>query len=76
MARVHLEAAPGAQSVSELRMRVFAERHDEFGSHLRINLAGYVDGLVADRAGADLEVVGADLKVGPYSPYSVFPSLA
>ena len=44
-----LEAAPGAQSVSELRMRVFAERHDEFGSHLRINLSGYVDGLVADR---------------------------
>ena len=44
-----LEAVPGAQSVSELRMRVFAERHDEFGSHLRINLSGYVDGLVADR---------------------------
>jgi hypothetical protein len=61
-----LEAAPGAQSVSELRMRVFAERHDEFGSHLRINLSGYVDGLLADRAGADLKVVGADLQVGPY----------
>ena len=43
------DAAPGAQPVSELRMRIFAERHDEFGSHLRINLAGYVDGLIPDR---------------------------
>jgi hypothetical protein len=45
-----LEAAPGAQSANELRTRIFAERHDEFGSHLRINLAGYVDGLIADRS--------------------------
>jgi len=44
-----LEEAAGAQPVSELRLRVFAERRDEFGSHLRINLAGYVDGLIADR---------------------------
>src|SRR4029079_3199266 len=39
----------GAQSVSELRTRIFAERHDEFGRHLRINISGYVDGLIADR---------------------------
>jgi len=44
-----LDAADGAQSVTELRMRVFAERRDELGPHVRINLAGYVDGLVADR---------------------------
>src|SRR4030095_6936975 len=44
-----LEAAPGSHSSSDLRMRLFVERHDEFGSHLRINLAGYVDGLLADR---------------------------
>jgi hypothetical protein len=44
-----LDEAAGRQSANELRMRVFAERHDEFGSHLRINLAGYVDGLIADR---------------------------
>jgi hypothetical protein len=44
-----LEAAPGAQPVSELRMRVFAERHDEFGDHFRINISGYADGLIADR---------------------------
>jgi hypothetical protein len=57
-----LDPAPGAQSVSELRVRLFAERHDEFGSHLRINLAGYVDGLLADRG-------GADRNVGPYRTY-------
>jgi len=44
-----LEDAAGRQSATELRVRLFAERHDEFGSHLRINIAGYVDGLVADR---------------------------
>ena len=44
-----LQESAGRQSVSELRVRLFAERHDEFGSHLRINLAGYVDGLIADR---------------------------
>jgi hypothetical protein len=44
-----LDEAPGAQSASELRVRLFAERHDEFGSHIQINIAGYVDGLIADR---------------------------
>jgi hypothetical protein len=44
-----IDDADGAQSVSELRTRLFAEWHDELGSHLRINLAGYVDGLIADR---------------------------
>ena len=47
-----LDNAAGRQAVNELRVRVFAERHDEFGSHLRINFAGYVDGLVADRSGS------------------------
>ncbi len=44
-----LDEAAGRQAASELRMRVFAERQDEFGSHIRINIAGYVDGLIADR---------------------------
>ena len=44
-----VDAAAGAQPVGELRARIFAERRDEIGSHLRINLAGYVDGLIADR---------------------------
>jgi hypothetical protein len=44
-----LDEAPGRQSASELRVRLFAERHDEFGARFRINIAGYVDGLIADR---------------------------
>jgi hypothetical protein len=54
-----LDAADGAQSVTELRMRVFAERRDELGPHVRINLAGYVDGLVADRGLFRLQAEGA-----------------
>ena len=45
-----VDPAGGAPPVSELRVRIFAERRDEIGSHLRINLAGYVDGLIADRS--------------------------
>lgn len=52
-----LEEAPGAQSVSELRMRVFAERHDEFGSRLRIHLAGYLDGLIGDRTNSTHDAI-------------------
>jgi hypothetical protein len=44
-----IDASPGAQTVSELRVRLFAERRDELGSHLRITLSGYVDALIADR---------------------------
>ena len=71
-----LDEAAGRQSANELRMRVFAERHDEFGSHIRINLAGYVDGLVADRqhTGApgtttDVIVRPADLYVDIVTPH-------
>ena len=39
----------GMQPVGELRVRVFAERRFDVGSHLRVNLSGYVDGLIADR---------------------------
>ena len=45
-----LDRAPGNQQTIELRTRVFAERRDEFGEHIRLNLAGYIDGLVADRS--------------------------
>jgi hypothetical protein len=40
---------PGSQTVSELRARVFVERRNSFGQHLRLNLSAYVDGLLADR---------------------------
>lgn len=44
-----LQAAPGRQGVSELRTRLFLERKQAIGEHLRINLSGYIDGMVADR---------------------------
>ena len=44
-----VDPADDAQSVLELRTRIFVERRDEIGSHLRITLGGYVDGLAADR---------------------------
>ncbi len=44
-----IDPAPGLQAVGELRMRIFAEHHDELGAHLRFMLSGYVDGLIAER---------------------------
>jgi hypothetical protein len=43
------DPAAGRQFVGELRARVFAERGDQFGEHLRLTLAGYADGLLAHR---------------------------
>lgn len=43
---------PGRQGVVETRVRLFAERRDEPGEHVRLVLSGYVDGLaVRDRPG-------------------------
>ena len=44
-----IDEAQGRQSVVETRVRLFAERQDELGPHVRVNLAGYIDALVADR---------------------------
>ena len=41
--------AAGAQPVTELRARLFAERRDDLGEHVRVNLSGYVDALLAER---------------------------
>jgi hypothetical protein len=45
-----VDEAGGAQSAAEMRVRLFAERRDELGPHVRINLGAYVDGLLADRS--------------------------
>ena len=45
--------ASGRQGVRELRARVFAERTDQLGAHLRMTLSGYADGLVAHRLTAE-----------------------
>lgn len=43
------DAAPGRQATVEGRVRLFVERRQQIGDHLRLNLAGYVDGLLAAR---------------------------
>jgi hypothetical protein len=40
---------PGRQAVRELRARVYAERTDDLGAHVRLVASGYADGLVAHR---------------------------
>jgi hypothetical protein len=71
-----VDEAPGRQSVVEARVRLFAERHDELGPHLRLNIAGYVDGLLADRGvlsgdGTTTEVIvrPADLYLDIVTPH-------
>lgn len=71
-----LEEADGAQTVTEMRARLFVERRDELGPHIRLNVAGYVDGLIADRgypadAGlhGDAIVRPADLFVDIVTPH-------
>jgi hypothetical protein len=44
-----VDPAAGRQTVSELRARIFIERAQPVGDHLRLHLSGYVDGLAADR---------------------------
>jgi hypothetical protein len=47
-----VSGADGAQDVTELRARVFAERRQDLGTHFRIYASGYVDGLLARRVEA------------------------
>src|SRR6185295_9787164 len=45
------------RDATELRARVFAEEKTDAGAHVRIALAGYVEGLVADRSGSVTDAV-------------------
>lgn len=45
------------RDATELRARVFAEEKADAGSHVRIALSGYVDGLLADRSGTVTDAV-------------------
>ena len=66
-----VDPASGRQTVTEGRIRLFAERRLNLGEHWRINLAGHIDGLVAAR-----EVTGAatahDAIVRPMDLYVEF----
>ena len=69
-----VDPAEGRQFVSELRARVFAERRDQFGEHLRLTLAGYVDGLLADRHVIGAPGAARDAIVRPTDVYVEFES--
>ena len=64
-----LDGEPARQSVTELRARIFAERHDDIGRHLRIHLAGYVDALLANRTNTGGRATTSDAIVRPADLY-------
>jgi hypothetical protein len=45
-----VSAAAGSQPVNELRTHAFAEWRRDVGRRVRVNISGYVDGLLADRS--------------------------
>ena len=57
------------QTVTEARARLYAERHDAFGSHVRVNVAGYVDGLLANRHAIGGARTDSDATVHPSDVY-------
>ena len=59
----------GNQHVRELRTRVFAERRDEIGEHVRTHAAAYVDALLADRAATGMSGTVKDAIVRPSDLY-------
>jgi hypothetical protein len=67
-----LADAEGNQSVTELRTRVFVERRQDIGERLRLNLAGYVEALVADRDLAGASGTATDATVRPGDLYAEF----
>jgi hypothetical protein len=66
-----LSESDGAQPVAELRTRLFVERRQDVGEHLRVNLSGYVDAL-ARRHGAETGSLSGDAIVRPGDLYVEF----
>jgi hypothetical protein len=64
--------SPGDQSVSEMRTRVFVERRQDVGERLRLNLAGYVDALLADRDSTGAAGTATDAIVRPGDLYAEY----
>ena len=63
-------SACATAAVMELRTRVFLERKQDLGAHLRLNLSGYVDGLVADRKASGGSGTSSDAVVRPNDLYA------
>ena len=64
--------ADGSQGVAELRTRIFVERRQDAGEHLRFNLAGYVDGLLGDREATGASGTAADAIARPADLFAEF----
>jgi len=64
-----LAASPGAQRAAELRTRVYAERADAFGEHIRTSLSAYFDALAAERPAGDPQSREGDAIVRPGDIY-------
>jgi len=67
-------SACATAAVMELRTRLFVERRQDVGAHLRLNLSGYVDGLVADRKRSGGSGTSSDAVVRPNDFYAEFVS--
>ena len=65
-------SACATAAVMELRTRLFIERKQEVGAHLRVNLSGYVDGLVADRKASGGSGTSSDAIIRPNDLYAEF----
>jgi hypothetical protein len=61
----------GVDADLELRARVFVERRQDLGEHVRLRVSGYVEGLVADRQQG---AARRDLVVRPQELYAEFVS--
>ena len=62
--------APQGGSVVELRTRLFVEHRRDVGSHLRLNLSGHVDGLLADREATGGSGSSSDTVLRPLNFYA------
>ena len=71
---VLFDVLPDAPLTSELRTRLFVERRQDAGEHLRFNLSGYVDALVADRSRTGGSSTTSDAILRPGDLYAEFVS--
>ena len=67
-----VSAEEGRQGVYELRTRLFFERRQDVGSHIRLNLAGHVDALLADRSATGAAATARDAIIRPTDLYADF----
>ena len=65
-------SACATAAVMELRTRLFIERKQDLGSNFRVNLSGYVDGLVADRKASGGSGASSDAIVRSNDLYAEF----